>query len=64
MSQEQQEPTPDVVEPATENIEAVEATDDASAEVEVDLTEETPDGYEDADPLEAFRAELRRQEGD
>ena len=46
MSQEQQEPTPDVVEPATENIEAVEATDDASAEVEVDLTEETPDGYE------------------
>ncbi|MGP7959715.1 transcription termination/antitermination protein NusG [Sanguibacter sp. A247] len=64
MSQEQQEPTADVVEPATENIEAVPATDDASSEVEVDLTEETEDGYEEADPVEVFRAELRRQEGD
>jgi len=64
VSQEQQEPTTDVVVPATENLEAGLTTDDAPAEVEVDLTEETPDGYDEVDPVEAFRAELRRQEGE
>lgn len=46
-------------ETAAEQVEP--ATD---ADVEVDLSAETPDGYDEVDPVEAFRKDLRSQPGD
>ena len=79
MSQESLEPAEEFVAPAAEADEAGDAveadTDVVAPEVEdvaadqdeqpeVDLDAESADGYEDADPVEVFKAELRRQPGE
>ncbi len=66
MSQESLEPTEEVVDDAAPSAQSTDAETDASAapEQDVDLDAETADGYEEADPAELFKAELRTQPGD
>lgn len=66
MSQESLEPTEEIVDDAVAAAESADAETAAPSEAEqdVDLDAETADGYEEADPAELFKAELRSQPGD
>ena len=66
MSQESLEPTEEIVDDAVAAAESADAETAAPSEAEqdVDLDAENADGYEEADPAELFKAELRSQPGD
>ncbi|GHG46194.1 transcription termination/antitermination protein NusG [Flavimobilis marinus] len=65
MSQESLEPTEEIAEADVQAAESADAETAVPVEgADADLSAETPDGYDDVDPVEAFRKELRSQPGD